>query len=370
MAPPHRLATSPAHDLDDPFSNSRMAPGEHLEELRRRLWRATVGFGLIVVLCFVLDFIGYATGTPLGVGKPAMDLIVQPVDKELQAFHERRLRRVARDLREGTPETRSANALRDVDIELDLFEVARKLAPLLGLVAHDLEGRPPHYVPLTARVRPLSWGIAIGDAQRLIGPRPGLAAMSVTEVMVVYLKVTLACGLVLASPWVCGQLWAFVAAGLYAHEKRYVYCCLPFSLALFLAGVAVCQVVVLPKAVEALLAFNEWFDINPDLRLTEWLGFALLMPLVFGVAFQTPLVMVVLNRLGLVSAAGYRRQRRLAWFLLAAFAAIAVPSADYLSMLGLWIPLGLLYELGIVLCVRTAAGGEPISDPAAEVVEV
>jgi sec-independent protein translocase protein TatC len=352
--PSHRLAR-PEPEVGDPFAATRMPAGEHLEELRRHLWRAALGLGLVVVLCFALDAVGYVTGTPIGVGKPAMELIVRPVDRALEAFHERRVLRAAQELRDGTPAARAVNAAQEVTIELDIVAVARRITPLLGLTARDLEGCDPHYVPLTIRVPPLAWELAVQKARHMVGPRQGLAAMNVTETMMVYVKVTLVCALVLASPWVFWQLWAFVAAGLYAHERRYVYRCLPFSLGLFLGGVLLGQFLVVPGAVDALLGFNEWLAIEPDLRLSEWLSFALLLPLVFGLAFQTPLVMVVLNRLGIVGAATYRRQRRLAWFLLAVFAAVVTPT-DFLSMFYLWLPLGLLYELGIWICRRTITG--------------
>src|SRR5207302_11173114 len=104
-------------------------------------------------------------------------------------------------------------------------------------------------------------------------------------------------------------------------------------------------------AIGTLLGFNEWLDFAPDLRLTEWLGFAVWMPLIFGLSFQTPLVMSLLERLGLVTVAAYRSKRRLAWFVLAIFAAIMTPPFDILSMMFLWVPLGVLYEMGVLLCV-------------------
>jgi sec-independent protein translocase protein TatC len=166
----------------------------------------------------------------------------------------------------------------------------------------------------------------------------------------VYFKVCLVCGVVIGSPWIFWQIWLFVAAGLYPHEKRLVHVYLPFSLGLFLAGVFLCEFFVIPKALEALLWFNEWIGLEPDLRLNEWLSFAILMPLVFGVSFQTPLVMYLLERIGVMSIDAYRSKRRIAWFLMAIFAAVITPSVDAVSMLFLWVPLGFLYELGIFLC--------------------
>lgn len=112
-----------------------------------------------------------------------------------------------------------------------------------------------------------------------------------------------------------------------------------------------CEFAVLPLGVE------------PNLRLSEWLGFALLLPLVFGAAFQTPLVMVFLNRVGLFSVDAYRRHRRLALFLLTALAAVLTVTPDAVTMLALAVPLWGLYELGILLCRLTS---RPTLTPEAE----
>jgi sec-independent protein translocase protein TatC len=74
------------------------------------------------------------------------------------------------------------------------------------------------------------------------------------------------------------------------------------------------------------------------------------MPLVFGASFQTPLVMFFLERIGIMTIETYRAKRRMAWFLMAIFSAVITPSVDAVSMLFLWLPLGLLYELGIFMC--------------------
>ena len=90
--------------------------------------------------------------------------------------------------------------------------------------------------------------------------------------------------------------------------------------------------------------------LSADLRLNEWLGFALMMPIVFGASFQTPLVMMFLHKVGMLTIQNYRDYRRISWFVMAVFAAVITPSVDALSMLFLWVPMSLLYELGILLC--------------------
>jgi sec-independent protein translocase protein TatC len=316
--------------MNDPFDATRMSLGDHIEELRQRLWRALLGFGVALVAGFFLS--------------PAvLRFIAEPVDQALAKFHERRVDRLKERLHDGDPQLRDANQPREVEILLP----ARRLAEMLGLPA---EKAKDEWWPLPVRVRPLDWELLIGEAARLVDRPPSLMSLTVTEPFTVYFKVSAYCGVVLASPWIFYQLWLFVAAGLYPQEKRLVHVNLPLSIGLFLGGVALCELVVLPTGVDYMLSFNDWLGYEPGLRLSDWLSFALLMPLVFGVAFQTPLVMVFLERIGVFSVEGYRRHRRLAIFFLAVLAAVISVTPDYYSMLALTLPLWGLYEVGILLC--------------------
>jgi sec-independent protein translocase protein TatC len=200
-------------------------------------------------------------------------------------------------------------------------------------------------------VKPLDLAIASSEADRLVSGQSELATMNITEGFMVYFKVSMVCGLVIGSPWIFWQIWSFVAAGLYRHEKQYVNVYLPFSLGLFLAGFFVCEFAVIPNAIRILLEFNEWMGLEPDLRLNEWLSFALLLPLVFGISFQTPLVMLFLAKLGILDPASFRRFRRIAYFTLGIFATIITPTPDAWTMCFMWVPMCLLYELGIYLAV-------------------
>lgn len=320
-----------------------------------RLWRALVGFALVLVGVLGVDALGYWTGWPVGVARPAMDAISAPVERELESFYDRRVAAIVKKIERGDAGAQVAQEPRTVRIELPLDDAAESLAPILGLPLPRMApwAAEKRYVTLSARIMPMDWTLALHEAQRQLGHRPSLKTFTLAEGMMVYLKVALACGLVLGSPWVFYQLWLFVAAGLYPKETYYVRYGMPFSIALFLAGVLLCQLVVIPKAIEALLWFNEWLGWEPELRLSDWLSFAVLMPLIFGVSFQTPLVMFLLERIGVVHADHFRRYRRAAWFGLAIFAGVATPSVEYVSMLMLWVPLGLLFELGIVLCSWT-----------------
>ncbi len=173
--------------------------------------------------------------------------------------------------------------------------------------------------------------------------------LNVQEAFMTYLKVAFIGGIVLTSPWIFYQIWQFVAAGLYPNEQRYVYVFLPFSLFLFLSGITFCFYLVFPFVLSFLLGFNDWLGVTPQIRLSEWISFAVLMPLLFGVSFQLPLVMLFLERLSIFDAKIYREKRRIA-ILVIAIASMMLTPADPASMILMMIPLVLLYELGIWLC--------------------
>jgi sec-independent protein translocase protein TatC len=250
----------------------------------------------------------------------------------------------------GDPALVSADEPRELPLDLRRDD----LAAVLGVAPANGE----EWVQVRARIRPVSWELVSSQVREEAFARFGLTGLTMTEPFMVYFKVSLYAGFVLASPWIFYQLWTFVAAGLYPQEKRLVYLYLPLCVALFLGGVALCEMVVLPMGVSYLLGYYAWLGVEPAIRLGDWLSFALLMPLVFGVCFQTPLVMLVLDRVGIADAQFYRRHRRMAVFLLAVLAAVISVTPDWVNMLALAVPLWALYEMGIWLCVLAPGGGE------------
>lgn len=339
-------------DSDDLFADTRMSFGEHLEELRTHLIRASVGFVVGLLLGFL-------------VSPKVLDAIKAPVEDQLMKFYQRRVHRIRQELQSGEKWAKDLNQPTEVG-----FEIKRSyLAQLLGLKLPDREEAEESeeaWVSLPVRIRPLDVTIATSDAERIVGRPPLLATMGIMEGFMVYLKIAMVGGLVIGSPWIFYQLWLFVAAGLYPHEKKYVHVYLPVSLFLFLAGVAMCQFLVIPKAVAGLLWFNEWLGFEPDLRINEWLGFAILLPVVFGLAFQTPVVMLFMAKFGLMDVESFRRKRKIAWFIMAIIAAAVTP-ADAISMLLLLVPMCALYELGILLVVWSVkATGSDLDVPEPE----
>ncbi|MBI1832421.1 MAG: twin-arginine translocase subunit TatC [Planctomycetes bacterium] len=347
-------------DPEDMFADTRMSLGDHIDDLRSHLLRALQGFLIGMVLGF----------WPLG--PYVLRFILAPVEGQLLEFEKRK---IDSELAEANAKIRQSGIVlpsiyQDTEFNKDdLLEglglkkkrvrVLDKMTLgfeklLLDLDMHaalDEEARAQSsMIRVRSRITdPMAVTQSMLRMQAEVR-RPRLTTLHITEAFMVYFKIALYTGLVISSPWVFYHIWMFIAAGLYPHEKRLVNIYLPFSVFLFIAGVVICQWMVMPKAVEAMLWFNEWLGLSADLRLEEWLGFALMMPIVFGASFQTPLVMMFLHRVGIVTVATFRDYRRISWFLMAIFAAVITPSVDALSMLFLWVPMCGLYELGILLC--------------------
>jgi sec-independent protein translocase protein TatC len=355
---------------DDIFDDSRMSFGDHIEELRSRLLKALYGLGFCLLIGFALDYAGKSAGWEnFGIGVPMMGIITEPVESQVRNFYiQRNLKNKVKmaDI-QRTPDDEAAELRRrvraaDGDLGVLTAEEKKKLLaspvemPLIlptkpladaGVVFKDT---PPAEITLTARVYPGHVNMLSNDGDALLGTRKYLTTLSAQEAFMVYFQVSLLCGAVIASPWIFYHVWAFVSAGLYPHEKRHIHLYLPVSVGLFLAGVLLCQFIVLPGAVKALLGFNNWIDLDPDLRLKEWLGFALLLPVVFGVSFQAPLVMFFLTRIGVCTYRTFLDYWRAAVMILAVFSAVITPTPDVVTLLYLFVPMMGLYLFGILVC--------------------
>src|SRR5260370_19245605 len=94
------------------------------------------------------------------------------------------------------------------------------------------------------------------------------------EAFMIYLKVSLILGVIISSPWVIYQLWLFIGAGLYSHERKYVYTYLPMSIILFLGGAAFCFFGVIPFVLNFLFEFNKWLGLRAEIKMASWITFA------------------------------------------------------------------------------------------------
>jgi sec-independent protein translocase protein TatC len=142
------------------------------------------------------------------------------------------------------------------------------------------------------------------------------------------------------------QVWAFVAPGLYSHEKRAVLPLVISSTLLFVLGVAFCYFLVIPGMSQFIQAFAPAsITAAPDIE--QYFGFVLTLFVVFGIAFEVPVAVIVLVRIGVVTIEQLQKIR--GYFIVGAFVVAAVVTPpDVISQLALAIPMCLLYEIGIV----------------------
>jgi sec-independent protein translocase protein TatC len=349
---------------EDLFQSSTMTFGEHLEELRICLIRAALGLVLAV-------FVGFF------VARPVVHLIEQPLRRALGKYYSERAietfdtwqpRQVGgaplpysrAEIVDAVERHGMSFELREVhpDRLRQVLEPATRAAAAVDAAAAGgppvaQEGHGPAF-SLDALVPMLLWQPLSRDA------RVSITTLSAQEAFGIYVKAALLTGVVLASPWIFYQLWTFVAAGLYPHEKRLVWFFLPISVGLFLAGVALAFFFVFDFVLDYLLEFNEWLGLDPDPRISEWLGFVLVLPIGFGLGFQLPLVMLFLERIGVFDVATYAAQWRIAVIVIFVVSAILTPADPY-SLLFLAVPLCLLYFGGLAICrwIAAADGGQP-----------
>lgn len=191
------------------------------------------------------------------------------------------------------------------------------------------------------------------------GPR--LVFIEVTEMLAVTLKVSLVSGVVLAFPIILFQIVMFVAPGLTSKEKRYLFISMPVVALAFIGGVAFGYFVLVPPAIDFLLNWGS--DIaTPMIRIGNYVNVMVMLLFWMGVVFETPVVMFVLAKLGIVSWRGFARWRR--YWVVVAFilGALITPTFDPINQSLVAVPLIVLYEAGIWLA-RLATRGRTNAYP-------
>jgi sec-independent protein translocase protein TatC len=191
-----------------------------------------------------------------------------------------------------------------------------------------------------------------------LGREPQLIVLHAWEGLLIYLKVGLVGGILLAAPWISYQLWMFVSAGLYPRERRTVLLAVPLSAGLFIAGAAFFLLGVSVPILEFLIGFSAYLGLEPDITFSNHVSMMLGMMLVFGLAFQTPLVVLLLAKMGLVTRrqlTKYRRHVVVGMFILAAVCTSPSP----VDQIALALPMWLLYELGVLLVYLFVSEDQP-----------
>jgi sec-independent protein translocase protein TatC len=295
------LAKSP----DDPFAGTRMTLGEHLQELRLRLWRGVVAIAVAFVLAWI--FQDHLRDAAIGPYERAMDMLEQHYREQAEA----------------------------------------------KLAADPSLKRTEYFVTDDPSDREL----------RHFDRR--FSAIGVTEPFVFLLKLCFYAALVVGGPILLWQMWGFIAAGLYPRERGLVTRYFPFSVGAFAAGVAFGYFLVIPFGIYFLNLMIPIELVRPAITLDSYTGFLLTLCVAFGFVFQLPLLMTFLARVGLVTPAWMAQHR--GHFVVVAFitAALLTPTPDAYTQCMMAVPLCLLYEIGLLTSRRAARRREPVRAEAA-----
>ena len=195
------------------------------------------------------------------------------------------------------------------------------------------------------------------DLTAATGGEPGLIFVEVTEMVAVTFKISLVAGLVLAFPVILYQVIMFVAPGLTPKERCYLFGFMPGVVAAFVAGVAFGYFVLIPPAIDFLLGWGSDLA-TPLIRIGNYVNVMVMLLFWMGIVFETPIVMFLLAKLGIVTGRGFARWRR--YWVVVAFilGALITPTFDPINQSLVAVPLIVLYEVGILLA-RFAARGRP-----------
>jgi sec-independent protein translocase protein TatC len=195
-------------------------------------------------------------------------------------------------------------------------------------------------------IEPLRSAMEGQDTQRLI-------YTSLTEAFFTTIKLSFFTALFVAMPFLLIQIWLFIAPGLYAQEKSLFLPLMGMTPILFLCGAAVVYFVIIPMAWPFFLGFQTSAEqtilpIQLEARISDYLSLIITLIFAFGLCFQLPVLLMLLGRIGFVSAEGLKRKRKYAVILAFVFGAFLTPP-DVISQIGLAIPVILLYEFSIIM---------------------
>lgn len=222
----------------------------------------------------------------------------------------------------------------------------------MGLFEHLGELRQRLFRAVVAWI--LATAVASVFADQLIAllARPVQGAtiivLSPTEAPIIYFKVALATGFGAALPFIIYQVYAFASPGLYENERQIVLTSIPSVVVFFILGAAFTLQVLIPISLPVLMGFLGEV-VEPTYSLEAYLGFVTTLVFWMGIIFQTPLLVYLIARLGLLDLKQLAGGRRIVWFLAVIFAAVVTPTTDPITLLLVTGPFILLYEVGLLL---------------------
>ena len=324
---------------------------EHLDDLRTMLLR--------MVFCLVVSMLLCA-----GFASNLMDILRRPVNQVWDMFEESHLPAgIDLDSWGKAKETATAAVGLDADQRRILFrEVSPRLAELTeaALVLRGAQALPDDRQEIFIReaspapaVRELAEALHAKDAVLTDGAGRGalkmMSAFQPGEAFMLTIKLSLYAGVVISFPLLLYFLLQFIIPGLLEHERKLLYKCMAIGFGLFLAGTLFCYFVVLPRVLTFFYTYSLEFGISNEWRIGYYLSFATQMILMFGLAFELPVVVMPFVKLGVLTYDMMKATRRYAIVAIAILAAIITPTPDIATMMLMAVPMYALYEICIIL---------------------
>lgn len=342
------LLDSSEHDEDQPRDlGGQMSFLEHLDELRKRLIRSIVAVFIAFLACwFVSDHI--------------YNFLSRPVRTALVNARQQEVPLVGLD---GPAKLIAIKDLQENDTVRYVFREASRLGrgvipagtSLMGRVVRDTQGNLGLYTDERIIVTDvvLDRGVLLPvDLTKGIDRLPEsqdtkLIVTSAMDPFSLYVKVSLYAAVCIAVPFLLWQIWAFVAPGLYPHERSYATPFIVLSSISFVLGAAFAYYIIFPPAVTYLLGLG--LDFQLLLKADDYFDFIILIMLAMGVVFQMPAVTYVLSRIGLVTAGFLVRIWKISAVVILVAAAVLSPTNDLPNMMLFAAPMVVLYVVSIFI---------------------
>lgn len=337
--------TAAGEEHDEGLGN-QMSFLDHLEELRNRLIRSIIFVFVAFLFCwFVSDRIYNFLSIPVR-----------------QALANAQRRELPLGGRTGQETILPLSSLKEGDVGRYVFDKATKLgasviplgASVEATIAKDKEGRLGVFTnePLLAGATVVPPGVRLpleldAEPDALPGIEDQLVQTTVQEGFSLYVKVALYAAVCLSVPFLLWQVWAFIAPGLYPHERGYAIPFVLLSSISFVIGASFAYYVLFPRAASYLLGIGK--DFRLLLRATDYFDFIILIMLAMGLVFQMPAITYVLARIGLVTANLLIRIWKTSLVVILIAAAVLSPTSDVANMMFFALPMFMLYGISIFI---------------------
>lgn len=322
---------------------------EHLDELRTRLIRSIV-------------FVVVAASLSWFVSDRIYNFLARPVQRALAEAQQQR--QVTIDGLNGKVSTVSLNSLKQNDKVRFVFPENTRLGPasipagssVVARVDKDSAGNLGLFSdePLTAgnEIVPKDVKLPVDlnkGYEKLTDPNNKLIVTTALEPFAIYVKVSLYAAIGASVPFILFQIWAFIAPGLYPHERKYVTPFITLSSVFFVLGAATAYYVIFPPAAKYLLGLGE--DFRLFLKADDYFDFIILLMLGMGLVAQMPAITYILARLGIVTAGWMIKTWRISVIVILVLAAVISPTNDIPNMLLFALPMLVLYVISILVAL-------------------